>query len=355
MTNLTRLSLVLAGMAMALGACGGSKLGGTGTGGAGGTGVGGFGGFETGGFATGGNGWGGTTGEGGDIVGSGGYGWGGTTGTGGFFGTGGGTGTGGSPFPDGGTCSAPTTGPLSTSDLPRPFGWTLMGAAADAGAPGNAGAADGGATPAICRTVPAAYPGTACTGMASLRSTARGPVIVFGDGSQLVWDGTLPAALQPYVAQTSGAGDSVWVDYEKKITVVCPFCGAYTTSTLQIRNGQSGRFRFYDQQGAVLPNLTDAQVMDIFGVPATATLSCTFPTYAGCYSYLRSEFDHQLATTPPQTILDATLTKVTALYGTFQVIWASSSESYAQREMNCADGPAIASDNGFVAALVASP
>jgi hypothetical protein len=187
--------------------------------------------------------------------------------------------------------------------------------------------------------------------MASLRSTASGPVIVFGDGSQLVWDGTLPSALEPYVQQAGGS-DAVWVDYQKRITVVCPFCGAYTTYTLQIRNGQFGKIRFYDQEGAVLPNLTDLQVMDIFGAPTTATPSCTFPTYAGCYSYLRSEFDQHLGTTPPQTILDATLTEVTAPNGTFQVIWASSAESYAEREMNCSDGPGIASDTGFVAALV---
>ncbi len=349
---------MLAGMAMTWGACGGSKLGGTG--GVGGPGVGGFGGFETGGFPSGGSGWGGTTGTGGsigaggDFGGDGGYGWGGTTGTGGIA-TGAG---GGSPFPDGGTCSAPTQGPLSTSDAPRPFGWTHTGAPADAGATGAAGVTgnagtDGGATPALCRTVPAAYPGTACTGIASLQSTASGPVIVFGDGSELVWDGTLPSVLEPYVRQASGGGDVVWVDYEKKITVVCPFCGAYTTQTLQIREGQSsGKVRFYDQQGAVLPNLTNVQVTDIFGVTATATPSCTFPAYAGCYSYLRSEFDQHLATSPPQTILDATLTEVTAPNGTFQVIWASSKESYAQLEQGCTGGAGVASDTGFVAALV---
>ena len=240
-------------------------------------------------------------------------------------GTAGSAGSGGSSVADGGTCSAPTTGPLATSDPSRPFGWAFTGAAADAGAAdaggtaGDAGAADGGATPARCQTVPATYPGTSCVGIASLQSTASGPVIVFGDGAQLAWDGTLPPALRPTLAQASGAGDSVWVDYEKRTIVVCPFCGAYTTYTLEIRNGQAGKIRFYDQQGAVLPNLTDARVMEIFGAPATATRSCAFSARAGCNSYLRSEFDHQLATTPPQTILDATLTEVTAPNGTFQV------------------------------------
>jgi len=361
MTNLTRVSVVLAGMALTVGGCGGSKLGGTG--GVGDPGVGGFGGFETGGFPSGGSGWGGTTGYGGDIgtggdyVGAGGYGWGGTTGTGGA-GTGGSPGAGGSPFPDGGTCSAPTTGPLSTSDLPRPFGWTLTAAPADAGATastgaaGNAGNSDGGASPALCRTVPAVYPGTACTGMASLRSTATGPVIAFDDGSRLAWDGTLPSALEPYVAQASGGGDAVWVDYEKRTTVVCPFCGAYTTYTLEIRNGHDGPVRFYDQAGDVLPNLTDAQVMDIFGTTATAVQSCTFPAIAGCSQYLRSEFDHQLGA---QTLLDATLTEVTAPNGKFQVIWASSVESYVEPlpAENCGlDNPGVATDTGFVATLL---
>jgi hypothetical protein len=349
---------------MTLGACGGSKLGGTGTGGAGGTGVGGFGGFETGGFpATGGtfDGWGGSPGEGGgggDVVGAGGYGLGGSPGTGGFA-TGGGPGSGGSPFPGGAECSAPTTGPLTTSDLPRPFGWTFTGPTADAGstgaggAAGNTGSADGGATPALCRTVPAAYPGTACTGMASLRSNASGPLIIFADGSELVWDGTLPSALEPYVAQASGGGDSVWVDYEKRITVVCPFCGTYTTYTLEIRNGHDGPVRFYDQAGDVLPNLTDAQVMDIFGTTATAVQTCTFPAIAGCSQYLRSEFDHQLGS---QTLLDATLTEVTAPNGKFQVIWASSAESYVEPVPadNCDSlyAPGVATDTGFVATLL---
>jgi hypothetical protein len=343
-------------MAMVFGACGGSKLGG-GMGGSGG-------------FATGGDGWGGTTGvggfggtgtggfgEGGDFGGAGG-GWvptGGSFGNGGYYGTGGSTGFGGSPFPDGGTCSAPIQGPLSTWDSSRPFGWTFTGptSTGTAGASGET-AGDGGVALARCQTVPAAYPGTSCVGLASLEMGARGPVILFADGSQLAWDRTLPPAVMPYVAQTDGGHESVWVDFEKKTTVVCPFCGAYTTYKLQLRNGAAGKLRFYDQQGDVLPNLTDAQVMDIFGAPATATPSCTFPAYAGCNSFLRSEFDHQLATNPSQTILDATPTQVTAPNGKFEVIWASSSESYVETMQGCGeDGPGVATDTGFVAALVA--
>ena len=151
------------------------------------------------------------------------------------------------------------------------------------------------------------------------------------------------------IEQTDGGTGTVWVDFQRRTVVVCPFCGAYTTNILQIRDSQNGPLRFYDQQGAVLPNLTDGQVTELFGVGATPIQTCTFPAYAGCYSFLRTEFDHQLQTSPPQMIVDATLTPVATPHGQFQVFWASSTESYAQRQDNCSDGPAYASDTGFVA------
>ncbi|MES1165325.1 MAG: hypothetical protein ABUR63_06200, partial [Verrucomicrobiota bacterium] len=280
------------------------------------------------------------------------------SGFGGFGGAAGGWGTGtggafGAPlFPDGGTCSAPTLGPLSTADAPRPFGWTFSGtpATTSTGAAGAGGwQTDAGAGPARCVVIPDPYPGVSCVGEAHLHGTPSGPVIVFDDGSQLAWDGTLPKALTPAVQQTDGGIDSVWVDYERRTVVVCPFCGAYTTNRLQIRDGASGAIRFYDQSGAVLPDMTDAQITELFGVGATALHSCTFPTYAGCYSFLRTEYDHELRTSPPQTIIDATLTPITAPKGTFEVIWASSWESYSERAAGCPDGPAVATDTGFVA------
>jgi len=158
--------------------------------------------------------------------------------------------------------------------------------------------------------------------------------------------------MKPFVTNAT-AGDTVWVDYEKRNTVVCAFCGAYTTQTLEVRDGQGQRIRFFAQQGAVLPNLTDAQVTELFGVAAVPVQTCTFPAFAGCATYLRSQFDHQLATTPRQLIVDATLTTVSAPNGRFAVIWASSQESYIHQEPNCFDGPGVATDNGFVATLLA--
>jgi len=350
----------MAALVLGLGACGGNGLGQGGTGG-----------FGTGGFPseTGGSygyagyrGTGGIPGTGGFPEGTGGFpqgtggfpqGTGGfPEGTGGVPGTGGSTGTGGFPggplFPDGGSCSSPSRGPLSTADSPRPFGWTFTAGNPatgnrPSGAAGSSGAADAGTGPASCVEVPAAYPGFSCVGSTALRSTASGPLIVFADGSQLAWDGTLPAALIP------SAAAAVDVDYERKTTVVCSVCGAYTTNTLVLRDPASGRVIFYDQQGDVLPALSDATVADIFGVPATALQTCTYQASAGCYRFLRSEYDHQLATSPPQNVADATLTAVTTPNGNFEVIWASSYESYIQREADCLDGPGVANDAGFVA------
>ncbi len=340
--------LAVAG-ALILGACGGSSP----LGGHGGSG-GGFGGFPTGGTigagggrpsSTGGTYWatGGVTSDG----------FGGTSfGTGGVIGAGGsGWGTGGVPanLPDGGTCSAPDHGPISTSSPARPFGWTFAGPTATSAAPGGADASTG---PARCQSVPAAYPGTSCVGSALLQPTPNGPAVVFADGARLQWNGALPSDLTPFIGDPTG-GDTVWVDYERRNVVICPFCGAYTTDTLQIRDQQTGLVRFYDQQGVVLPNLTDAQVMDIFGVAATALQTCTFPVGLGCVSYLRSEFDHQLATSPPQLIVDATLSKVTTPHGQLAVFWASSQESYVVQNGDCATAPGVASDTGFIATLVA--
>ncbi len=316
-------------------------------------GAGGFRGFG-GAFGTGGlPGFGGTFGAGGSPGFGGTFGAGGSPGFGGTFGAGGSPGFGGATgnLPDGGTCSAPSPGPISTSSPARPFGWTFSGAGADAATPSIA-AADGGTAPASCQSVPAAYPGVSCLGLALLQPAPDGPVVVFADGARLRWDNSLPYALRPYVKDEID-GDTVWVDYEKRNKVVCPFCGTYTTETLQIRDLQTGLVRFYDQQGAVLPNLSDAQIMDIFGVSATVLQTCTVPISIGCFTYLRSQYDHQLATTPPQLIVDATLTQVTTSRGKLAVFWASSQESYVVESSNCISAPGVATDTGFVAALAA--
>ncbi|HEX3903316.1 MAG TPA: hypothetical protein VH853_10740 [Polyangia bacterium] len=268
---------------------------------------------------------------------------------------------------DGGSCPAASIGPLSTASAGRPFGWLFTAAGSDAGtitdagvggrtdaATATDGAVDGGAGPARCQVVPSTgFPGVSCLGTASLQSGSSGPRVVFEDGASLTWNGSLPALSMPFVRQA--AGDQVWVDFEQRTTVVCPVCGAYTTNTLELRDSAGGAVRFYDQAGDVLPALTGAQVVEIFGVTAIAVQNCSFHTAAtyGCASFVRTEFDHRLATTPASTIPDATWTEVGSPNGKYQVFWASSSETEVHYDTNCLDGAGIATDNGFVAALVA--
>ena len=72
---------------------------------------------------------------------------------------------------------------------------------------------------------------------------------------------------------------------------------------------------------------------------------------AGCTNFVRTEYDHIFSTT--QTIYHGDWTgSVAAPNGTYQVYWSSSTESGFQQVPNCADGPGVATDNGFVAALV---
>jgi hypothetical protein len=266
--------------------------------------------------------------------------------------------TGGAP--DASLLAARSIGPLSTLDLPRPrFGWTFVGptsgdagTASDAGVPAPGGT-DGAGGPAGCQAVPGMYqPGVSCRGSALLQSRTTGPVVAFDDESELAWTGELPPTAKPYVQQA--AGDPVWVDYEMRWTVVCPSCGAYATQTLEIRDSDGGKVRFYIQSGVVLPNLTDAQITDLFGATASAVQDCSFHAVgASCTTFDRTQYDHLLATTPAQTIPDADWSEVDSPNGTYEVFWASSTETNLQTSPNCQDGPGIATDTGFVATLSA--
>jgi hypothetical protein len=169
----------------------------------------------------------------------------------------------------------------------------------------------------------------------------------------MVWNGNLPTSFEPYVQQP--AGDPVWVDYEMNWKEVCPVCGAYSTSSLELRNGEGGKVRFLAQDGVVLPALSDARVMDLFGAAAQAVPSCSFAATAGCTTFDRTQYDHLLLTTPTQMIDDATWgASVDTPNGKYHVYWASSTETTFPRNVTtCTDGPGVATDNGFIAALVA--
>ena len=190
----------------------------------------------------------------------------------------------------------------------------------------------------------------AAMAVAVLHSGANGPIVTFDGGGELTWTGDLPREAQPYIR--SATGDHVQADYEEHEVVVCPFCGSYTTQALEIRDGEGGKVRFHEQSGIVLPNLSDAEVVDIFGVSASMVAICSFHAVGpSCTTFDRTEYEHVLATTPAQTIPNAGWTAVNSSNGTYQVFWASSVETNFQSLPNCADGPAPATDTGFIAAL----
>ena len=307
-----------------LGACSSSTLGGTG----GRPGLGDLGGNPgTGGLATGGS------------PGTGGLATGGSPGTGGLA-------TGGSGGP---ACSQPGA-PIVTTDPPRrTFTWTFVAGAGGAGGASDAGTSDGAAS-SSCQNITALTDlvgGVSCVGSAWLQSRTTGPVIAFDDGSQLVWDGSTTVVPAPYVEQSGG--DRVWVDFERRDFVATPVGGQYQTFTLEIRNGAGGTIRFMAQQGTTVPDLTDAQVHDLFGVTATSVSNCAYETGKDCIQFDRTELDHLLNITPPQQIPGGVLTQVATPNGFYNVVWSASTES--SESVECTDAPAMASDNGFAASL----
>jgi hypothetical protein len=259
-----------------------------------------------------------------------------------------------------GVCQA-SSGYLSEGSYRRTVAWTFLAAVAAAGVPaGDAGTADEASSPSRCvasgSAVNGGLPSYTCRGGAWLQPGTAGPVLTFDDGSTLTWNPTTWDSLfwnsssppSPYVTESSG--DRVWVSYRTATTVICPYCGAYTNSWLEVRDGNStGTVRHYAQEGS---NLTSPAgiAMAMFGVVVTEKKVCQFHL-GGCMSFDRSEYDHRVATTPEQTIPFATLTLVTSPNGAYDVLWAVTSESRVtyNADANCgSDNPGISNDDGFV-------
>jgi hypothetical protein len=254
-----------------------------------------------------------------------------------------------SPAIDGGAvCPAGSLGPTMEGPPRRTLSWTFSPPAVDAGVPaGDAGAGDSAASPSRCvkSTVAAPVNDYSCRGGAQLSAGAAGPILTFDDGSKLTWDAGAPPAPPPYV-QGAG-GDRVWVSFLQMSHVICPVCGAYTYQWLEIRDtGASGTVRYYAQQGDHLASPLDL-AGEMFGVPVAENAVCTIHA-TGCLLLDRTEYDHQVATTPAQTIPFATLTEISAPGGTYDVLWAATSEANVKYG-NCTDTPGPTNDNGFVA------
>src|SRR5579871_6683800 len=252
---------------------------------------------------------------------------------------------------DGATCPSPIQDYRENNYL-KTLAWTFAPAASDAGvAPAADGGADDAASPSRCYVSATTFgpKNYTCRGGAWLRmrSGVPGPLVTFDDGSTLSWDASAPPVPAPYVSQATG--DRVWVSYQSTATLICPFCGAYTNQWLEIRDtGSTGTVRHYAQQGNHLASPV-GMAMAMFGVPVTETVACK--VHGGsCPSLDRTEFEHQVATTPAQAVPFATLTAITSPNGTYDVLWDATSEANVDwgAPGSCgSDNPGVSNDDGF--------
>lgn len=251
---------------------------------------------------------------------------------------------------DGGSCASPVY--YRENDYRKTLSWTFAPAVSDAGVAAADGGADDASSVSRCSASSSKSGPTedyACRGGAWLRmrSGLPGPLLTFDDGSTLAWDASAPPVPAPYVSQATG--DRVWVSYRSTVTVICPFCGAYTNQWLEIREtGSAGLVRYYAQQGNHLTSPL-ALATAMFGATVTETVACK--VHGGsCPSLDRTEFEHQVGTTPAQVVPFATPTAVTSPNGTYDVLWAATSEANVDWGAlgSCgSDNPGASNDDGF--------
>jgi len=175
-------------------------------------------------------------------------------------------------------------------------------AAADAGGTADAGAATGSG----CVPVPPdnpfsslGTPGVACAGNATARGTGNDVMLVFADGSTLRWDTSVTEAVisPPVVAD----GARVWVDFSRRTSVVCPVCGSFQTTLLQIRAGSStGPLIWIGRESVAIAEIGADLVSELFGVGAHEQVACQEAYTAGCFDVTRQQYDHILETSPAQ-------------------------------------------------------
>jgi len=229
-------------------------------------------------------------------------------------------------------------------------------AAADAGGTADAGAATGSG----CVPVPPdnpfsslGTPGVACAGNATARGTGNDVMLVFADGSTLRWDTSVTEAVisPPVVAD----GARVWVDFSRRTSVVCPVCGSFQTTLLQIRAGSStGPLIWIGRESVAIAEIGADLVSELFGVGAHEQVACQEAYTAGCFDVTRQQYDHILETSPAQVIPAASRRHITTSKGEYDVFWAHSTQQSVQQTL-CFDGPAVGSDDGFAASRTSGP
>lgn len=270
-----------------------------------------------------------------------------------------------------GSGGAPYLGGISDASLPpsddatcnpgfeylRTFPWQFQQRPGSGGQGG--GSSDAGYSG--CQVTPT-YD-VSCSGAASLQGLtdgvggAGGAAVVWDDGSKLIWgppdltDGTIPPPIAP------GAADQrVWAEM-KRYTVAAAdsMCGATDVQTMDLRDSAGGNILFMALQTPGLPELTDADLLPLFGVGANTVPSCSYQTIEGCTSRTETLNDHVLQTSPPQTVHYGQPAQVTTPNGSFSVIWYSRSEQTVAPVTACTCSAVAGQTVAFAAARTAPP
>lgn len=186
-------------------------------------------------------------------------------------------------------------------------------------------------------------PGTPCAALARVENGGQTFSMTFEDGGKLTWIGPNESMVGPPVATTDA---QVWVEYSVSKKTVCPVCGGYTESSLRVLDADQTTLLWFGQEGPLLEPLSPTTVMELLGVSATDVLPCRQEVGA-CTKATRTTSAHSLGTDPPELVPAAVPTRISTPKGDFEVSWVSSTTSDQHFQTGCADGPGLATDNGF--------
>ncbi len=235
------------------------------------------------------------------------------------------------------TCAPDPTAPTDTTQRPRAaVPWTFEDDAAQVAVTGLA----------TCEPYDRGSGALRCLGKARVSKSAARLRLRFAAGRGLTWAGSFATVAPPTLADEA----EVFVDYIDAHHKVCPYCGAYDSSELVIREGEGGKILWIGRQGVRQPDVDEGTVWAVFGVGAVKRPGCPERFQAGCSEVERTPFDHVIETSPMQVVRRGKLEEIATPHGRFQVLWAASDERIGRT--SCADGPGVAQDRAFSASLL---
>jgi hypothetical protein len=226
----------------------------------------------------------------------------------------------------------------------------------DAGSPdrdGGPDSGDGGSTKSGCaRSSTAGISDVpVCSGNAIAHKQGAALTLTFDDQSTLTWTPSLVAS--PVAPPKVADGQSVWVTYEQQFHIMCPVCGAYTTTEIQIRTEQAGTLLWVAREGWILDDVSDTLVRELFGVAAREQAVCTYTDRMDCHYVQSTLFDRVLETSPEQLVRHATVQQIATPKGQYEIFWGHSIEVDVPSPIQlCLDGADPASETGFAASLL---